>query len=162
VTAYHVTWAPVSGGAGGSSRLGGGARSTSVPGLTRGVAYQFTVAAENSAGRGSPAQARATLPAPTRTATVSRGPATTYGDSCGPPGCHFMHIELRGFAPNTSYKVIPHSSTKYDYNPGGRHRTDSQGVMIFNDYPFSGAGQSIWVTVEGTGVESNRYVWPAS
>lgn len=162
VTAYHVTWAPVAGGAGGSSRLGGGARSTSITGLPRGVAYQISVAAENSAGRGSPAQARATLPAPTRTVRVSRGPATTYGSSCGPPNCHFMHIELRGFAPNTSYKVVPHSSEKYDYNPGGRHRTDSQGVMIFNDYPFSSPGQTVWVTVEGTGVESNRYVWPSA
>ncbi|GIJ48431.1 hypothetical protein Val02_53170 [Virgisporangium aliadipatigenens] len=162
VTDYLVSWAPVAGGAGGNSGHGGSARATTITGLTRGVAYQITVVARNSAGRGTPAQTRATLPAATRTATVTRGRPTTYEDSCGPPNCHFMHIELRGFAPNTSYHVDPHSSEKFDYNPGATLRTDSQGVLIFERFPFSSPGETIWVTVRDTDVESNRYVWPAA
>jgi hypothetical protein len=162
VSAYHVTWAPAAGGTGGSSSLGGTARTTTIGGLTRGVAYQITVTAQNSVGRGTPAQTRATVPAPTRTATVSRGEPTTYKDSCGPPNCHFMHIELRGFAPNTAFHVDPHSSEKFDYNVGATHTTDGQGTMILDDFPFSSPGQTIWVTVRDTDVESNRYVWPAA
>lgn len=158
VTAYRVSWARVSGGGAGSVTRSGSSRSATLSGLTRGVAYQITVVAQNSAGRGSPATVRATLPLPSRSVTVSRGSDTTYKDKCLAPDCAFMRIVLRGFEPNTRYKIKPHSERWPDYNPGATRRTDSEGNLTFEDFPFGSPGQYIWVTVDG--VTSNRYLWP--
>ncbi|MEJ3746489.1 fibronectin type III domain-containing protein [Actinomycetes bacterium KLBMP 9797] len=158
VSAYRVAWAPTAGGAGGSSTRPGSARSMTITGLSRGVAYRITVVAQNSAGRGSPATVRATVPPPPRSVTVSRGSDTTYEDKCV-EDCAFMRIVLRGFEPNTEYEILPHSDKWYDYNPGATRRTDDNGRLTFEDFPFGSPGQHIWVTVDG--VESNHYLWEA-
>ncbi|MEU5566808.1 fibronectin type III domain-containing protein [Micromonospora musae] len=159
VTGYQVRWKPASGSGGGSSTRAGSARSMTLTGLTRGVAYTITVVAQNSAGRGSPATARATVPAPTRTVSVSRGSDTTYQDLCDAPDCAFMRVTMRGFAPNTSYSIKPHSDEWPNYNPGTTLQTDRNGNLTFERFPFDDVGQHVWVTVAG--LESNHYLWRA-
>ncbi|WP_039922734.1 fibronectin type III domain-containing protein [Amycolatopsis decaplanina] len=58
ITAYRVTWT------GGSTRVGGSSRGTTISGLTNGTPYVITVAAENSAGIGAGAGAKAVIPGP--------------------------------------------------------------------------------------------------
>ncbi|MFY1688270.1 fibronectin type III domain-containing protein [Plantactinospora sp. WMMB782] len=159
VSGYRVTWARVSGGGGGSSSRAGSSRGMTITGLTRGTAYRVTVAARNSAGTGSPASARVTVPAAaTPSITVSRGAETSYGD-CERPDCHFVRVVLTGFKPNTSYKIDIFSSSWGNFNPGARLSTDGRGSLVVSDrFPFEGVGQRVWVTAGG--VESNHYLWP--
>ncbi|MFC6022199.1 fibronectin type III domain-containing protein [Plantactinospora solaniradicis] len=159
VSGYQVTWAPAAGGTSRSATRPASARSMTITGLTRGVAYRITVAARNSAGRGSPATVRATVPPPPRTVTVSRGSDTTYEDLCDAPDCAFMRVVMRGFSPNTNYSIKPHSDEWPNYNPGTTLRTDAKGNLSFEDFPFDDVGQHVWVTVGG--VESNHYLWRA-
>jgi hypothetical protein len=156
VSGYRVTWARVSGGGGGASTRPGGARSHTISGLTRGVAYQITVAAQNSAGRGSPATARATVPV-VRTVTVSRGTTEEYGENCPVPACAKMRVVMRGFRPNTSYKITPYSDHESYSNPGGAHTTDANGNLTLEAFHFGIVGARVWVRVDG--LESNRYLW---
>jgi hypothetical protein len=158
VSGYHITWARVSGGGGGSTTRPGGARSYAISGLTRGVAYRITVAAQNSAGRGSPATVSATVPV-TRTATVSRGRAESFGQSCVAPDCALMRVQLRGFKPNTSYQVTPYSNHESYTNPGAARTTDGNGNLTFEAFHFGIVGARVWVVVDG--VESNHYLWEA-
>ncbi|MFD9889424.1 fibronectin type III domain-containing protein [Amycolatopsis sp. NPDC059027] len=58
ITAYHLSWP------GGSTTVGGSARSATVNGLTAGTSYTITVVAENSAGRGAGAGARVLIQGP--------------------------------------------------------------------------------------------------
>ncbi|MGI5151727.1 fibronectin type III domain-containing protein [Plantactinospora sp. CA-294935] len=159
VSGYRVTWTPAAGGTARSATRPGSARSMTITGLTRGTAYRITVAAQNSAGRGSPATVRATVPPPPRSVTVSRGSDTTYEDRCEEPDCAYFRIVLRGFSPNTDYHIKPDSSRWPDFNSGATRRTDSRGNLTFEDFPFDSVGSYVWVTVDG--VQSNRYLWSA-
>ncbi|WP_340683449.1 fibronectin type III domain-containing protein [Amycolatopsis coloradensis] len=58
ITGYRVTWT------GGSTRVGGSSRGTTISGLTNGTPYVITVVAENSAGIGPGASAKAVIPGP--------------------------------------------------------------------------------------------------
>ncbi|QXV62294.1 fibronectin type III domain-containing protein [Amycolatopsis sp. TNS106] len=58
ITGYRVTWT------GGSTRVGGSARGTTISGLRNGTPYVLTVVAENSAGIGPGASAKAVVPGP--------------------------------------------------------------------------------------------------
>ncbi|MEV7551840.1 fibronectin type III domain-containing protein [Amycolatopsis sp. NPDC089917] len=58
ITGYRVTWP------GGSTRVGGSSRGTTISGLTNGTAYVVSVVAENSAGLGVSASAKAVTPGP--------------------------------------------------------------------------------------------------
>ncbi|UMP00735.1 fibronectin type III domain-containing protein [Amycolatopsis sp. EV170708-02-1] len=58
ITAYRVTWT------GGSTRVSGSSRGTTISGLTNGTPYVVTVVAENSAGLGVGASAKAVIPGP--------------------------------------------------------------------------------------------------
>ncbi|MEC3982644.1 fibronectin type III domain-containing protein, partial [Amycolatopsis sp. H20-H5] len=62
ITSYRVSWQ------GGSTTVGGGARSADVTGLTNGVRYTFTVVAVNKAGTGPGASAAPVTPAGTASA----------------------------------------------------------------------------------------------
>ncbi|MFC3453016.1 fibronectin type III domain-containing protein [Amycolatopsis speibonae] len=76
ITGYRVTWT------GGSTRLGGSSRGTTVSGLINGTAYVITVVAENSAGVGVGASAKAVTPGPANrpaTAPVVTANATSAG-----------------------------------------------------------------------------------
>jgi hypothetical protein len=162
VTGYRVTWAPASSGGGESATRSGTSRSATLTGITKGVAYRITVAAENSAGRGPAATVRATVPkpAPARTITVSRGETTSHDDDCLPPECAFIRVEMRGFEPNTKYQLEPYSSGWGNFNPGARLSTDADGNLTARHrFPFNGVGQRVWVVVEG--LESNRLLWTA-
>lgn len=165
VSAYHVTWAPVSGAGGGSATQPGGDRSKTLPGLTRGIAYRITVVAQNSAGRGPPAGAQATVPAPTPTVTVSRGRTEAYDATCPVPTCALMHLELRGFAPNTRYEIKAHTTGRYN-NEGHGDTTDRNGNRTLECFHFGQVGEHVWVTVHdaATGAlvaQSPRFLWPA-
>lgn len=70
ITGYRVSWS------GGSTRVGGSSRGTTVSGLANGSSYVITVVAENSAGVGAGASAKALIPgraagAPSVTANAS-------------------------------------------------------------------------------------------
>jgi hypothetical protein len=56
ITGYRLSWP------GGSTRVGGSARSATVSGLANGTSYVITVVAENSAGRGAAVSAKAVVP----------------------------------------------------------------------------------------------------
>ncbi|GAA4698734.1 hypothetical protein Prum_089900 [Phytohabitans rumicis] len=156
VSAYRVAWARAAGSGGGSSTRPGGARSYTIAGLARGVAYRITVAAQNSAGRGAPATAQATLPV-TRTVTVSRGSTESYGQTCLAPDCGLMRVVLRGFRANTSYQVTPYSDHESYTNPGAARTTDGSGNLTFEAFHYGIVGTRVWVVVDG--LESNHYLW---
>jgi len=58
ITGYRVSWT------GGSTRVSGSSRGTTISGLTNGTPYVVTVVAENSAGLGVGASAKAVIPGP--------------------------------------------------------------------------------------------------
>lgn len=150
VTAYHLTWN------GGTLTAGAGERTATLTGLANGTAYTVTVVAENRVGRGPGASASAT-PRSVRTITVTRGASTTT-DTCRAPDCAYPRIEMRGFEPNTAYKIDPYSSGWGRTNVGARLTTDGNGTLVVDDrFPFNGHGQTFWVVVDG--IESNRYYW---
>jgi hypothetical protein len=156
ISAYHVAWRSA-GSRGDSAVQPGDARSMTLTGLTRGATYRITVTAENSVGRGVPATIDATV-LPPRSITVSRGATTTYEDTCEPPECAFILIEMRGFEPNTSYEIDPFSSKWGAFNVGAELSTDNEGNLTVDDrFPFNGMDQTVWVVVDG--MESNRYLW---
>jgi len=160
VTGYLVTWAPAAGGDSQSVTRPGEARSAALTGLTQGVSYRITVAADNSAGRGPAATVRATVPKPParRTITVSRGETTTHKPDCLPPECAYIQVELRGFAPNTGYQITPWSSEHGNFNPGARLTTDAEGNLTARHrFPYNGIDDTVWVVVDGQ--RSNRLVW---
>lgn len=150
VTAYHLTWG------GGGLSVAAGERGATISGLANGTAYTITVVAENRVGRGPGASASAT-PRSARSITVSRGASTTT-DTCNAPDCAFPLIELRGFEPNTAYKITPYASEWGRTNIGAELSTDGEGTLVVDDrFPFSGRGQTFWVTAGG--IESNHYYW---
>ncbi|MGW4833133.1 fibronectin type III domain-containing protein [Amycolatopsis japonica] len=76
ITAYRVSWT------GGSTRVSGSSRGTTISGLTNGTPYVVTVVAENSAGLGVGASAKAVIPGPVNrpaTAPVVTANATAAG-----------------------------------------------------------------------------------
>ncbi|WP_158848855.1 fibronectin type III domain-containing protein [Saccharothrix deserti] len=150
VTAYQISWN------GGSASVGGGERGFTASGLANGTAYTFTVVAQNSAGSGPPASAAAT-PRQPMTITVSRGPDYDDGDTCRNPDCAYMHIEMRGFAPNTDYRLVPYSSNPDYSNGGATVRTDAQGNKTTDRFYYGSPGRTVWVVAGG--VESNRLYW---
>jgi hypothetical protein len=159
VTGYRVTWTPSGGGRAGSANRVGSSRSMTVSGLERGKTYRITVAAQNAAGRGSAATRSVSVPRAARSLTVSRGGSTTHG-SCKPPKCAWIRVVMRGYAPNTSYKIDVFSSEWGNFNPGARLSTDASGTLIVSDrFAFGGVGQRVWVTAGG--LESNHYLWPS-
>jgi hypothetical protein len=156
VTAYLVTWKPASG-AGGSATVDGGTRSRVLSGLTGGVAYQVTVVAENSAGRGSAGSVRIT-PTSTKTVSIARGRAETYpAEGCTAENCALIAVTMKGFRPNTSYHVDPRS-TNTDYsNEGKTMETDEKGDLFFEAFHYGIVGSQVWVVVDG--MTSNRITW---
>ncbi|MFE5507893.1 fibronectin type III domain-containing protein [Amycolatopsis japonica] len=76
ITAYRVSWT------GGSTRVSGSSRGTTISGLTNGTPYVVTVVAENSAGLGVGVSAKAVIPGPVNrpaTAPVVTANATAAG-----------------------------------------------------------------------------------
>ncbi|MFJ4099780.1 fibronectin type III domain-containing protein [Amycolatopsis japonica] len=76
ITGYRVSWP------GGSTRVSGSSRGTTISGLTNGTPYVVTVVAENSAGLGVGASAKAVIPGPVNrpaTAPVVTAKATAAG-----------------------------------------------------------------------------------
>jgi Fibronectin type III domain len=164
VTAYQISWKPASG-AGGSMTRPGSARSATLTGLAPGVAYTITVVAENSAGRGTPATARATVPSnSTPVVTVKRGDTESHDAGCRPPDCGLMRFELKGFKPRTDYTITPHSNDP-NYrgdNPEDGATTNGNGYYTDQAFPFSRVGYDVWVVVEGPNgerYESNHFTW---
>lgn len=158
VTDYRVTW---SGGSSGSRTVGGSSRKTTLNGLTRGKTYRITVAAQNTAGRGTAASTSVRLPAPvaTRSVTVSPGRTTRYEDDCLPPECRFIKVVIRGFPPNSEVDVDVFTEDWGEFNPGVHRTTDAKGEQIVDDeFPYNGTGGAAYVRVNG--VESNHVRWP--
>lgn len=98
---------------------------------------------------------------PPGTVNLSRGPATQQ--FCGgDPDCAWMHVELVGMRPNTSYHLQPHSTSPTYSNPGGDCTTDANGYCVTDQFAYQVEGDTVWVTVSGPdGVEtrSNDMVW---
>ncbi len=164
VTAYHVTWSRADGSGSGALDTAGTARTATVPTLTAGVAYTVRVVAENSAGRGAAASTTVSRAAPTPKIALSQGarPTGEYHDCERPddtPSCGWMHIRLTGFAPNTVYHLMPHSSDPGYSNGGAQVRTDATGAVTTDDFFYYGVGNRVWVTVDD--VKSNSITWKA-
>lgn len=157
VTAYHLTWKPASG-SGGSATVDGGVRSRLLSNLTGGVAYQVTVVAENSAGRGAAGSVQVT-PTSAKTVTVTRGDTQTYDSDCRAPDCAKMLVVLKGFKPNTDYDITPYSDSPGYSNPGSTQTTDENGYVEFQAFHFGEIGRTVWVEVDG--VRSKPYLWRA-
>ncbi|WP_307849705.1 fibronectin type III domain-containing protein [Qaidamihabitans albus] len=154
VTAYHVSWRPVTGA--GSQTMPGNASTAVLSGLSKGVTYTVTVVAENRAGRG-PA-ANTTVVIPNQALTISRGDPSEY-DGCGPP-CHKIHVEATGLEPNTMYEFDVDSNHPTWENPGSGWETDENGNAVFENIDFGEPGYEVWVYISELNLVSNRYVWP--
>ncbi|HEY0448968.1 fibronectin type III domain-containing protein [Actinophytocola sp.] len=156
ITGYTVSWA------GGARSFPGGARSATITGLANGTAYAFTVSATNAKGTGPGASTGPVTPAaprPPARLALSRGPATSQ--YCSPPNCAWMHVVLTGFAPNTSYLLVPHSSDPGYSNGGATLTTDGNGRLAADRFAYAGVGHTVWVGVQTPNglVRSNNLVW---
>jgi hypothetical protein len=164
VTAYHVSWSRADGSGSGALDTAGTARTATIPALSAGVTYTVRVAAENSAGVGAAASATVARTAPAPKITLSQGarPAGEYHDCEQPddtPSCGWMHIRLTGFAPGTTYHLMPHSSDPGYSNPGADVRTDATGAVTTDNFFYYGVGNRVWVTADA--VKSNTITWKA-
>ncbi|WP_329793472.1 fibronectin type III domain-containing protein [Lentzea sp. DG1S-22] len=155
VTAYHISWQS-EGGHSGTETVGAGTFSYVVKGIWQGADHPFTVTvvAQNSAGRGTPATARQVPPQRVKNITLTKGPRAP---GCKQSGCYWMHIVMTGFASETRYTVMPHSTSPTYENEGHGVTTDEDGHAEFNAFYYSVAGDTVWVTTGG--VESNRLEW---
>ncbi|MFC4079356.1 fibronectin type III domain-containing protein [Amycolatopsis samaneae] len=122
VTAYHVSWP------GGSTTVGGGARSASVTGLAKGSSYTITVVAENSAGRGSGASARVLI----------------QGPPAGAPGVS-VNAKLGGQVSASWTEPDLHGATLLHYVVSATGKGDQQVSGTSAD--FSGMSGAVTVTV---------------
>jgi Fibronectin type III domain len=100
--------------------------------------------------------------APGPTVNLRKGELTE--EHCGDAGddCAWMHVELVGFAPNTSYHIQPFSSHDGYHNDGHRTSTDDSGFADINEFAYSGPGDSVWVVVtlpDGSTMQSDPIVW---
>lgn len=135
-----------------------------VKNLPRAGTYTFWMTGTNSLGTGKRGVSHSVTIDDGAVVRVSRGPDTTYEDTCGPPDCSYMHMKLTGFEPNTEYDIRAHSTKWPNYNSVSLS-TDGNGYLEFNRFPFEGEGQKVWVTVHTTAgdqlAESNHYTWAA-
>jgi hypothetical protein len=83
------------------------------------------------------------------------------GKCQGQPDCAWMHVELVGFAPDTSYDIQPHSSHPDYSNPGHGTPTDVNGNAVIDEFAYTGPGDTVWVTTtfEGNPIESEHIGW---
>ncbi|MFI5564034.1 fibronectin type III domain-containing protein [Amycolatopsis japonica] len=89
ITGYRVSWP------GGSTRVSGSSRGTTISGLTNGTPYVVTVVAENSAGLGVGASAKAVIPGPVnRPATAPA--VTANATAAGKVSVSWTQPDLRG------------------------------------------------------------------
>lgn len=89
ITGYRVTWT------GGSTRVGGSSRGTTISGLRNGTPYVLTVVAENSAGIGPGASAKAVIPGPAN--RPAGAPAVTANaTAAGNVSVSWTRPDLRG------------------------------------------------------------------
>ncbi|AGM08757.1 fibronectin type III domain-containing protein [Amycolatopsis keratiniphila] len=89
ITGYRVTWN------GGSTRVSGSSRGTTISGLTNGTPYVVTVVAENSAGLGVGASAKAVIPGPAN--RPAGAPAVTANaTAAGKVSVSWTQPDLRG------------------------------------------------------------------
>jgi hypothetical protein len=91
ITGYRVSWAS------GSKTVGAGTRRTSIPGLTNGTRYTFSVSATNVAGRGPSASANPVTPAAAPDAPGGLNAAVTGADA-----------DLTWTAPNLAGGTLQH------------------------------------------------------
>ncbi|MFI5587899.1 fibronectin type III domain-containing protein [Amycolatopsis sp. NPDC051758] len=166
VTAYHVSWSLANGSGAGSLDAAGTARTATIPTLTAGATYTVRVVAENGAGRGAAASTTVTRAAPKPAIALSQGARPTEDENrnCGEdrdiPDCGWMHIRMTGFAPNTTYLLMPHSSDPGYSNKGVRRKTDASGALTADAFYYYGVGRQVWVTVDD--VKSTTITWKAA
>jgi Fibronectin type III domain len=105
---------------------------------------------------------------PVRTGTVTVGRGTPTEQYCGNyDACAWMHVELSGMRPNTSYHLQPHSSDPAYGNPGGECTTDANGFCVTEQFAYAGVGHTVWITVTNNQdvndpeIRSDDYVWEA-
>lgn len=91
---------------------------------------------------------------------ISRG-ADSESSDCKAPDCAWVHTVMTGFAPNTSYSVVPHAGDGHQFSDPCTTTTDANGDATCDDTRYDVGGETIWVDVQtsdGT-VESNHYYW---
>jgi len=102
-----------------------------------------------------------TPPAPAGTVTLTRGPETQEW-CAGDPDCAWMHVVLTGMRPNTTYRLMPHSTAPTYSNPGGNVTTDANGYGVTDQFAYHVEGDTVWViATDPNDVEtrSNDLVW---
>jgi hypothetical protein len=127
----------------------------------------FSVRAVTNTAQGQQVGARAstsedvTPPAPTGTVSLSRGPETQEW-CAGDPDCAWMHVVITGMQPNTSYRLMPHSSSPTYSNPGGSVTTDANGDAVTDQFAYHVEGDTVWVVATDPNrveTRSNNLVW---
>jgi len=89
ITGYRLTWT------GGSTRVGGSSRGTTISGLTNGTPYVITVVAENSAGIGPGVSAKAVTPGPANR-PAGAPVVTANATAAGKVSVNWTQPDLRG------------------------------------------------------------------
>ncbi|WP_051113910.1 serine/threonine-protein kinase [Actinopolymorpha alba] len=92
---------------------------------------------------------------------VSRGPATTYGNSCK-EGCAYVEFQATGLEPGTKYRFVAYTSGWGEFNSVDRN-TDENGMEHEDEqFPCNAVGQQVWIVAEGPDgkrIVSNKLTW---
>ncbi|GAA1963089.1 hypothetical protein GCM10009754_38040 [Amycolatopsis minnesotensis] len=126
--------------------------------------YTFTVRAVTTVDgqqvTGAPGSASLTIQKPT--IALSRGGATSSA-KCKAPACHWFHVVVKGFPPNTKLSVMPHSDNGDFSEPSDiQIDADGNGMLDGDGIRYDVPGVHVWVTIStpsGT-ITSNHFLWP--
>lgn len=139
-------------------------------GLTQGRRYRFTVQAvtrtasgEVLVGTAATLEFVADYSGLGPVIVVSKGPKTTYGDTCR-QNCHFVEFHAVGLEPETEYRYTVYASEWGEFN-SVTLESDENGEEHQDDrFAASPVGQQVWIVAEGPDGEeivSNRFTWTA-
>jgi hypothetical protein len=114
---------------------------------------------------GAPASQSVEVPVSQGTVTLSRG-ELTQEQCAGDPDCAWLHVELTGMLPNTTYRLVADSTGPVFDPPEGGCTTDGNGSCVADgQIAYHEEGYTVWVTAtgpDGTQIPSNRLDWPAA
>ena len=118
----------------------------------------ITTGADGRTLTGAAASISVTPPSPK--IQISRGSDTSSSD-CKAPSCAWIDVAMTGFAPDTSYSVMPYSGNGHNFSEPCKASTDSSGDTTCDDIRYDVSGETVYVTVQtadGT-ITSNSITW---
>ena len=134
-----------------------------VTGSTPSGTITFTVRAITTGADGrtlTGAAASISVTPPSPKIQISRGSDTSSSD-CKAPSCAWIDVTMTGFAPDTSYSVMPYSGNGHNFSEPCKASTDSSGDTTCDDIRYDVSGETVYVTVQtadGT-ITSNSITW---